>query len=243
MLYENCAANKLKSCAALQSLSGKRPKTFNWRKRMRAKTRRKMLQQCLKLRWEGRQRGFFKDRVLYFEVCGGTVCSAQSPNPSSIRLFFTAMFAHYVFMGWFQTPESNLQAQESELQGNRNEGETLMYFQVGCQHRLMPLTSEILLWIQLIPWHVKNMLLWFGDWQVTVSCLRRTKLLPGCFLLRPDNDLEPLTSHNIPIRARFLTLNLFLFGLDRELLLLIQPCFSFFFFSFFSVQIISQKYV
>lgn len=55
-----------------------------------------MLLQYLRVRGAG---DFSRDRVLYFEVCGGTVCSTKSPQSFAYQAFFTAMFAHYVFMG------------------------------------------------------------------------------------------------------------------------------------------------
>lgn len=111
-------------------------------------------------------RGFSRDRVLYFEVCGGTVCSTKSPNPSSIRLsllpclLIMFSWADLRCLSWIFWPRRD------KLQGNRNEAETLVYFQVDCQHGFMRLTSKML-W--LIAWRDKNVLLWFFDWQVTLS--------------------------------------------------------------------------
>lgn len=151
-IYGSCvsiqAANKCKGCSDCQR-AGRRPLI---RGAETEKRERGMLLQHLRGR---AARGFSRDRVLYFEVRGGTVCSTKSPNPSPFRLsllpclLIMFSWADSRCLSWIFRPGRD------KLQGNWNEAKTLVYFQVGFRHGFMRLTSKIL---QLIPWRDRNAL-------------------------------------------------------------------------------------
>lgn len=138
-------------------------------------------------------RDFSRDRVLFFEVCGGTVCSTKSHNPSSITLSLLPCLL--IMFSWTDSRFLSriFWPRREKLQGNRSEAETYVYFQVGCRHGFMWLTSKIL-W--LIPWHDKNVLLWFIDWRVTRGCRTGwyTKIVSQYFVVMLI-DIE--NNHNI----------------------------------------------
>lgn len=68
-----------------------------------------MLLQYLRVRGA---RDFSRDRALYFEVCGGTVCSTKSPQSCVYYRHVCSLCFHGLILD-----ESNLMAQERQTPG------------------------------------------------------------------------------------------------------------------------------
>lgn len=124
-------------------------------------------------------RGFSRDRVLFFEVCAGTVQHKILRLSDLLHCHVCSLCFHgLIWDSWVESFGPG----EMELQGNRNEAETHVYFQVGCQHGVTRLPSKIL---RLILWHDKNVLLLISDWQVAL-CWRAgwyTKIVSHYFVV------------------------------------------------------------